>query len=229
MRRFNFLPRYMTLKWSIFCGNPRIFLINLKTCSLYLKEDERLELQDTSYKNYNTMAKTKEKKLLEIKNLEEQLAKMKIGVFTAYDGLKVKDLNFLRRELGKEGLDYKAVKKSLLKFALKETGIEEGDLEGLKGSIGLAFGYVDEVTAPKVLNKFQKDHKELEFLGALLDKKFISKDQVIALAKIPGRQELLGQFVGVLKAPVSGFAQTLRANLQGLVNALNQIKDKANA
>jgi len=172
------------------------------------------------------MAKTKERKQDEIKSLKDKLERMKISVLTSYTGLKVKDLNHLRQELRKEGIDYRAAKKSLLKLALQEKKLPEIDLKSLQGSLALAFGYEDEVMTPKLLEKFRKDHKQLQILGGIYDSQFITKEKIIALAKIPSHQELLSQLVWVIKSPIASFSYVLRANLQGLVNVLNQIKEK---
>lgn len=172
------------------------------------------------------MAKTKEKKQSEVKSLVDKFSKMKIGVFTSYNGLKVKDLNHLRQELRKEGIDYQAAKKSLLKLALKEKALVDINLDTLDGSLGLAFGYTDEVTTPKILDKFKKDHEQLQILGGIYNNQFIAKEKIMALAKILGKQELLTQLVWVIKSPVSNFGYLLKANLQGFVNVLNQIKEK---
>jgi large subunit ribosomal protein L10 len=173
------------------------------------------------------MAKTKQKKQDEIKMLADKLSKMKIGVLTSYTGLKVKDLNMLRQELRKDGINYQAAKKSLLKMAFQESKLPEVDWKGLNGSIAVAFGDLDEVLAPKVLEKFKKDHDQLQILGGIYNGEFIGKDKVVALSKIPGKQELLTQLVWTMKAPISNFSRVLNANLQGLVQVLNQIKEKA--
>lgn len=171
------------------------------------------------------MAKSKERKKDEVKRITEKLAKMKISIFTSYTGLKVKDLNQLRNELRKEGIDYQAAKKSLIKLAFSENKLKEIDLKALEGSLGLAFGYEDEVKAPKLLEKFKKEHEQLQILGGLYDGEFITREKVLALAKVPGKQELLTQLVWAMKGPISSFNRLLSANLSGLINVLNQIKD----
>ena len=60
----------------------------------------------------------------------------------------------------------------------------------------------------------------------MLEGAFISAEKVEALAKLPGKKQLLGQLVGTLNAPISGFVNVLAGNLRGLVNILNAVKEK---
>ena len=60
----------------------------------------------------------------------------------------------------------------------------------------------------------------------MLEGRFIDAAKVKALAELPSKQQLLGQLVGTLNAPISGFVNVLAGNIRGLVTALNAIKEQ---
>ena len=69
----------------------------------------------------------------------------------------------------------------------------------------------------------------MKVLAGLLDGQLMSVEQVKALAKLPSKKELIGQLVGTLGAPISGFVNVLAGNLRGLVTVLGAIKDAKTA
>jgi large subunit ribosomal protein L10 len=77
-----------------------------------------------------------------------------------------------------------------------------------------------------MMAKFVKGRETMSFVGGILENKGIEPSMVTSLSKLPGKQELLGQLVGTLNAPISGFVNVLAGNLRGLVNVLNAVKDK---
>ena len=97
----------------------------------------------------------------------------------------------------------------------------------LKGEIGVTFGYEDQVEPAKTLIKFAKENETFKVLAAILAGNVLNDKQVIALAKLPSREALLAQLVGVLQAPIRGLAVVLQANTRNLVVVLNKIKRPA--
>jgi large subunit ribosomal protein L10 len=137
--------------------------------------------------------------------------------------LKVKDINDLRKKCRETEVDYLVVKKTLLKKTLSASGLDGQLVDNFQGGIAAAFG-TDEVTPAKTLNDFSKDHPALVCLGGFLEKKYFNQEQVLALAKLPSKQELLAQMVGSIKAPIAGFVNVLSGNLRGLVRVLEAIR-----
>lgn len=168
------------------------------------------------------MPKTKERKSKDIETLSQKLAGSKSAVFTNYYGLKVKDVEVLRKNCRANDLSCLVAKKTLLKKVLKEKGLEAPELSG---EILAIFGN-DEVGPAKISAQFAKEHEPLKIVSGLLEGKITTRDAVIALSKLSTKQELLGKLLGAFNAPVSGFANVLAGNLRGLVCALNAIKDK---
>jgi len=173
------------------------------------------------------MAKSKQQKQSEVTELTDNLKSAKAVVFTSFDGLTVAESQALRNLLRKEGIFYKAAKKTLLAKALIDSGLAI-DVKILAGSLGLAFGQGDEVVPAKLLAKFAKNKENLKIQGGILEGAFISAAKVMELAKLPGKQELLAQLVGTIKSPISGLVNVMAGNLRGLVNVLNAVKDAKN-
>ena len=95
----------------------------------------------------------------------------------------------------------------------------------MEGNIALIIGFEDEVAPAKIAAKFAQNHESLKMLGGIMENKFIDLNQVIALSKIPSKAELLAQMVSSLNSPVFGFVNVLAANLRGLLNVLNGLKE----
>lgn len=175
------------------------------------------------------MAKTRVKKELESSALTERLQKMKVAVLTTTAGLKVKDMTELRTALRAEGVEYVVAKKTLVRRALSAAKLEQVDLSPVDSSFSLTFGYDDEVTPAKLLAQFAKTHEALKFLGGILDGAFVDAERMKQLAKLPSRDQLRGQVVGTIAAPLSGFVSVLAGNLRGLVRVLDAVRQKQSA
>jgi len=175
------------------------------------------------------MAKSKEQKQEILKTLEEKISRSKSIVFASFNALGVQDNQELRAKLREEGGEYYVAKKTLIDLALKDQKIKDLDIKTFEGKLATIFSYDDEVGAVKALDTFRKDNDEkLNFMGGILENKFLSAEEVSNLAKIPSREELYAKMVGSLNAPVSGFANVLAGNLRKLVYALNAVKEAKN-
>lgn len=170
------------------------------------------------------MPLTKQQKKEIVVSLKDKLQKQKSVTFVNYKGVNVKDLSSLRRDLKKEGIEFKVLKKTLIDLALKESGLGNISVKDFDGQIALAFGYNDEIAPAKMLYKFSKTNKSLNLLGGILTNNFIGKEAIINLANLPSRNELLGMLAGTLNAVMSGFVRVLGGNITGLLTVLNKIK-----
>lgn len=160
-----------------------------------------------------------------VKNLSENIKSGKVIIFSDYAGTAVSKMKELRLELRKTDSSYKITKKKLIDLALKNAGVEASVLD-LEGQIGIAIGQGDEVSAAKVLAKFAKDNKNFKILQGVLENKVIDAKQVMSLATLPSKEELLAKLVGSINAPVSGFVNALAGNLRNLVGVLKAISEK---
>ena len=159
-----------------------------------------------------------------MKEIVERLGKTKGAVFADYTGLSVVKLTELRRKLLAQSGELKVAKKTLIDISFKQGGVADVNTTDMTGQIAVAFGYQDEVGAAKIVNDFAKKNEQLKILGGVLENKFIDKNGVLSLAKLPSKHELLGQLVGTIAAPMTGMLNVLQGNLRGLVRVLSLIK-----
>lgn len=171
------------------------------------------------------MAKTRQQKEIATKDYAARLKKAKAVVFANFDGLKVKEIEELRKKCRSGNVDYVVAKKTLMRLAFKETKISDVDPKTFEKGIASVFGYEDEVAPAKIIGEFSKSHEDLTPIGGILENKFIDKLKVIEISKLPSKQELLAKVFGLIKAPVSGLVNALAGNLRNLVYVLNSIKD----
>lgn len=176
------------------------------------------------------MPKTRAQKAEIVSSIADQFRGMKGAVFTSVAGYTMEDADKLRAKGREAGVKSFVAKKTLLERALKEAGVEV-DISGLEGSILTSVGAEDEVSAAKLMASFIKEKKDtpMQLVGGILEGKLMDAASVKTLAKLPGKQELLGQLVGTLNAPISGFVNVLAGNLRGLVTVLGAIKEKKTA
>ena len=104
---------------------------------------------------------TKAFKEQKIAHIKESAQKAKVAILTNYKGLSVEEITELRRALQKAGADYTVTKNTLAKIAMKGTDFEVLS-DSMKESTAIAFGFDDEVSAAKVVEKFIKDKKKAE-------------------------------------------------------------------
>lgn len=173
------------------------------------------------------MPKTRQEKEGVVEGLIADFGRMKSVVFADFQGLKAGEIEEVRTKCTKAGFRYTVAKKTLLKRAFKEAGLDI-EPKNVTGSIVTVIGFEDEVAPAKLLAEFAKAHAAMQIKGGVLEAKLIDAKMVAALAKLPSKQELIAKAVGSIKAPLSGLVNVLSGNLRGLVQVLSQIeKSKA--
>ena len=169
------------------------------------------------------MALTKQQKEKSIIDLKDKISKQKVMLLVAIAGLKVKDIFKLRNELKKVDANLKVVKKTLVEKALKESKISF-DKKEFKQEIAFVFGFQDQVSPAKAAYQFSKENEKLKILGGFLEGEFKSDQEMISLAQLPSKLELLAKLVGSLSAPMSNLVYGLNYNIKGLITILSKIK-----
>jgi len=169
--------------------------------------------------------------LTEKKAVVEQVSKALAGAQAAivaeYRGLTVAKMTELRREARDAGVYLKVVKNTLARRALKDSGFECLD-QHFVGPLALAASE-DPVAVAKVLSRFQKDNDVFAIKAGAMSGNVLSHDEIQALAKLPGRDELLAILVGTLQAPVQKFVQTLNEVPSKFVRTLAAVRDAREA
>lgn len=155
------------------------------------------------------MAITKDKK----KSILDKLDSIKNNesvVFVNFKGLPVSETTSIRQELAKSSVAYYVAKKTLVKKAFAEAGIE-GDMPQMDGELAVVYG--NDATGPaREIFAFQKKYDgKISIVGGVFEHKFMNKIQMEEVAKIPSMHVLRGMFVNVINSPIQGFAMAINA------------------
>lgn len=143
-----------------------------------------------------------------------------------YRGLTVAQISELRVRLLENETTLKVVKNSVTKLAAAKADVSSID-EHLAGPTALAFVRGDAAASAKILNTYVKESDNvLELKGGLLNGNALTSADVVSIAKLPSREALIGQLVGLIASPISGTARSLNALLAGLPRQLQQIADQ---
>ncbi len=174
------------------------------------------------------MALSKEKKEAVVSNLVEHLSSSKITVLAHYSGMSVKEAQELRAKARENGTTLVIVKNRLMKVAMsKVEALKDADTSGLEGQLLYAFNTKDEVAPAQTLANFAKNHPAIDLKGAFDNTgELMDEAQVKQLASLPSKEQLRGQLVGTIAAPLSGLTTVLSGNLRGLVNVLSARKEE---
>jgi len=157
-----------------------------------------------------------------------QLESSSIVFFANHIGLKVSELTILRKSLRKENAQGIVIKNTMSKLAFKKLGLLSLDsfFEG-PSFVVLSSGDVAKVS--KAIIDFKSDCEQFHVKGGLLDKVPVTSDDIVALSKLPSRDELISKVVYMMKSPLTGFVRQLASPLTGLVLVLKAIQDKKNS
>ena len=166
--------------------------------------------------------------------MTQALSDASVAVLTDYRGMKVSQMQELRRALKGVGGDYQVVKNTLARLAVAGTSVQ-GLAEHFTGPVGLVIGPSgDPVSPSKILEAFRKDFPEapLDVKVGMLQGKLLDEAGLKALAKLPGREQLLSMLLSVLQGPARNFVCVLAAvprDLVGVLDAIRRKKEEAGA
>ena len=142
-----------------------------------------------------------------------------------YRGLSVKQAVDLRSALREADAGFSVVKNTLTERAADQAGAEH--LKPLlEGPTALTFVRGDAALAAKVIARFKREFGLLEWKGGQMDGQPLTPDELDAIARLPAREVLYGQFVGVIAAPITGLVRGLASMISGLASQLQQISEQ---
>ena len=160
------------------------------------------------------MAVSKEKKGEVLNNLNKIVKDSASIVFINFHSLPVSESSGVRKELRGKGVGYTVAKKTLIKKAMTDAKIE-GTMPNLTGELGIVYGK-DLLDPAREIYTFQKKlDKKVQIVGGVFEGKFMSMDEMLQVAQIPGLKTLHAQFVNLINSPI-----------QRLVIGLNAIAEK---
>ena len=160
-----------------------------------------------------------------VDEIAEQLKQAKGIYLTDFTGLNVEQMSELRTKFREAGVEYRVVKNSLTRLSAKKGGMDDV-IEYLTGPTALAFGIVDSVAPARIISDFAKKNEKPQIKVGFVDGEFVGADAIATIIKIPPREVLLGQVVGVFSAPISSFVGTLNGLLRSLVGTLEAVRVK---
>lgn len=145
-----------------------------------------------------------------------------------YRGLSVTQAGELRAALRDNGATLAVAKNTLTGRALTEVGESAEGLRGfLAGPTALTYVKGDVAATAKAITTFAKANGDMPaFKGGILEGQALSVDEIVAISKLPSRDVLYGQLVGVVAAPLTGLARGLSALIGGLAIALAGVQEK---
>lgn len=152
----------------------------------------------------------RQQKSQEVEDLKALFGDAQLMVLTEFSGLDVEQITVLRRSLRQAQAGYRVVKNTLARRALADTDLEPLT-EHLTGPVAVAFSNEDPAATAKALTEFSKDNPELELkIGLMAGGKILSADDVVALGKLPGKDQLRGMLLGTFTAVPRNFLGVLQ-------------------
>lgn len=169
------------------------------------------------------MERQKKEKVVE--ELGSKLRELNYLFLAEYSGMTVAQITRLRRELRNVDTEFTVVKNSLLKIASKGTKAEvlQDKFDGPNAIISI---YKDPIGAARVIAGIAKEVPSLKLKAGYLGERLITVEDILKLATLPSREQLLAKLVGVLKGQPARLVYALSGNLNKLVLVLNAIKNQ---
>jgi large subunit ribosomal protein L10 len=164
-------------------------------------------------------------KVKQIEELAQLFTEARSVVLNDFTGLDVEKLSKLRKQCRENGVEYRVIKNTLALRSLKGTQ-GEGLEQYFEGPTALAVSRESENLAAKILAKFAEEYEAPKFKAAVVEGNIIDATEVLALAKLPSRDELLSTLLGALKSPGNSLVSVLQGTVRNLLYVVNAIIEK---
>src|SRR5205823_13515957 len=163
-------------------------------------------------------------KVAVVNEVRDRLSSSDGAILTEYRGLNVSELANLRRSLREAGGQYTIYKNTLVRFAVRELGLELEEM--LLGPTAIAFVDGDAAAVAKSLRDFARGNPNLVIKGGILGGTIRSATDASALAELPSREQLLAQLAGAMAAPLQQMAGLLKALPQNFAYGIRALAEK---
>ncbi len=162
-----------------------------------------------------------------VEELKEKAARAQVGFLADFSGLNVEAVTQLRRQVREADGELKVTKNTLLRRAATPDTVIAPLSDMFTGPNALTLGYGDPVALAKLLVKFAQDRPQFfKLKGGALGGQVLSVPEVEALSKLPAREVLLAQLLGVLQGVPQGLVTVLAGVLRNLMNVLTALKEQ---
>ena len=167
----------------------------------------------------------REQKAAAIAEIVAQIRESEAVLAVDFRGISVPQAADVRTRLRDADASFRVVKNTLTERAADEAGADALK-PFLEGPTALTFVRGDAALAAKAIATFNRETQLLTFKGGLMDGDALDADQILAISRLPAREVLYGQLVGMVAAPITGLARGLNALLSGVAIALNEVLGK---
>jgi len=169
-----------------------------------------------------------EAKQVVVNEIKDKLDKAKGVVLVSARGLTVAQDTEMRKTLREAGVDYKVYKNTMINLAIKDTDFESL-AELLEGPTAALISYDDATSGARAIDKYVASIEPLTYKGGVIEGNFYGADDMVKIAKIPSREELLSRLLGSMKSPISSFARVVKEIAKAGGAAATPAKEEAPA
>ena len=162
-----------------------------------------------------------------IDELNDVFTRAKSAILAHYHGISAADMTVLRTHMRERAVDFRVIKNTLAKKAMKDTPLEVLESE-FKGPVSLLVSFDDAVAPAKALADYAKSgvKKSPDVVAGVVEGQQVTLEEIQALAELPSKEVLLSQLLSVMNGPTTNFVGVFSALLRKLVGTLDAIKDQ---
>lgn len=132
-----------------------------------------------------------------------------------------------RRELKKTGVEYRVAKNTLIKRAIKDSGIEEViPSKNFFGASGVVFAYSDPVAPAKIIKEQFDKFEKPKLKAAVIEGVYYDGTQLKTLASLPSKPDIISGIIGSIHAPISGIVGSINAVMRDLAYVVEEVAKK---
>lgn len=164
-------------------------------------------------------------KELVVNRLRDKLLQCEGVILTEYLGLRVQDMDILRSKCRENGVEYRVVKNTLTKLAIRDTQLSELS-RYLVGPTAIGISHQDPIAAAKIMVGFAKEYPVFKIKAGVLNGRVFGPDEVEELASLPQREVLIAQVLAMMRSPILGLINALSAPIIRLINLLKTIEQE---
>jgi large subunit ribosomal protein L10 len=165
-----------------------------------------------------------------VEALQEKIKRAKSIVLTEYTSLSLKEQTALRATVKEAGGELIVIKNTLLLHVIEaNTTVPEEAKTFFQGQTAVLLSYEDELAPLKAVVTFAKDHERPSIKLGFMENKTISLAELNALAKLPGKKELLSTVIARIQSPLYGMVQVIQATTRSLVYAVEAVRKQKEA
>ncbi len=161
-----------------------------------------------------------QRKIDQVEDLKQRIGRATITVSADYRGLRVQEMDQMRKRLRAASMEVKVVKNNLLRLAADQTGAPEL-MQIVEGPTALVIAYDDPIEAAKVITEYaQSAPPTFSLRGAFFDGQVVSAADLRDLVRLPPRPVMLAQLAGQIQAPLATLSGLLQSPLRELTSLL---------